>query len=422
MTENYSGEYLSVKIRENWHYIGVNDRETRLFENMWPLENGVSYNSYLYTGEKTALLDTVKINKTSNFVEKLDSALGGRDLDYLVIHHMEPDHSGSITSVLDLYPNCKLVGNKKTKEFLENFYELAEYGFDYENNFIEVAEGEKLDLGDTELTFYLTPMVHWPESMVSYEESTKTLFSQDAFGAFGALSGAIFDDEINWEFYLDDTVRYYTNIIGKFSAQVRGALNKLSGLDIEMICPVHGPVWRENPGRIVKLYNQLAEQETQEGVAIVYGSMYGNTEKMAETIARQLAVRGVKNVKIYDVSKTHLSYLVSDIWRYEGLILGSCTYNNSIFPLMNNLVETLRNQKMKNHTIGVFGSYSWGGGALKALKQFAEESGYDKIEATAEAKGTPSEKDYADCIEIGNQMADKIIEKRATQLTKMLGM
>ena len=407
-------EYLSVEIDKNWHYIGVNDRDTRLFENMWPLENGVSYNSYLYTGEKTALLDTVKINKSGLFVEKLEAALKGRPIDYLIVHHMEPDHSGSITSVLDLYPDIKLVGNKKTREFLENYYQLEGYnGFSYEKNFVEVGDGDKLSLGDTELTFYLTPMVHWPESMVSFEESTGRLFSQDAFGAFGSLSGAIFDDEINWEFYLDDTIRYYTNIIGKFSTLVKNALKKLSPLDIKMICPVHGPVWRTNPSRIFDLYQKLSDQKTEEGVAIIYGSMYGNTEKMAETIARTLAVRGIKNVRIFDVSKTHLSYLLADMWRYEGLVLGSCTYNNALFPPMENLVRTLVNQKMKNHTLGVFGSYSWGGGALKELQEFANKSGYDLVESTVEVKGTPNKEDFEKGVDLGNEMADKIIAKRS---------
>lgn len=407
-------EYLSVEIDKNWHYIGVNDRDTRLFENMWPLENGVAYNSYLYTGEKTALLDTVKINKSGLFVEKLEAALKGRPIDYLIVHHMEPDHSGSITSVLDLYPDIKLVGNKKTREFLENYYQLEGYnGFSYEKNFVEVGDGDKLSLGDTELTFYLTPMVHWPESMVSFEESTGRLFSQDAFGAFGSLSGAIFDDEINWEFHLDDTIRYYTNIIGKFSTLVKNALKKLSPLDIKMICPVHGPVWRTNPSRIFDLYQKLSDQKTEEGVAIIYGSMYGNTEKMAETIARILAVRGIKNVRIFDVSKTHLSYLLADMWRYEGLILGSCTYNNGLFPPMENLVRTLVNQKMKNHTLGVFGSYSWGGGALKGLQEFADKSGYDLVESTVEVKGTPNKEDFEKGLALGNEMADKIIAKRS---------
>ncbi len=413
--------YLSVEIRKNLYYIGVNDRLTHLFENMWPLENGVSYNSYIFTGEKTALLDTVKINKVDNFVEKLLSVLNGRQLDYLVVHHMEPDHSGSISTVIDMFPNVKLVGNKKTKEFLNTFYKLEEFdGYDLDANFVEVKDGDKLDLGDTALTFYTTPMVHWPESMVSYEESTGTLFSQDAFGSFGALSGAIFDDEINWEFYLDDTVRYYTNIVGKFSLQVQNALKKLAPLDIKMVCPVHGPVWRTNPKRIIQLYAQLAKYETEEGVVIAYGSMYGNTEKMAEAIARSIAVRGIKNVKIYDVSKTHMSYMLSDLWRYEGIILGSCTYNNSLFPNMATLVKTLETQKMKNHTLGVFGSYSWSGGALKELKEFAEKSGFDVLETTVETKGAPTEADLALCAKIGEEMADKLLERRAKQLSEML--
>lgn len=416
--------YLSVEIRKNLHYIGVNDRDTRLFENMWPLENGVSYNSYLFTGEKTALLDTVKINRVDNFLEKLETTLDGRPLDYLVVHHMEPDHSGSILSVVDVYPDVKIVGNKRTKDFLKNFYAIDELNnYDFESRYVEVGDGDKLDLGDTELTFYLTPMVHWPESMVSFEESTGTLFSQDAFGSFGSLSGAIFDDEINWEFFLDDTVRYYTNIIGKFSQQVIGALDKLAPLDIKMVCPVHGPVWRSNPDKIITLYRQLAEQKTEEGVVIVYGSMYGHTEKMAETIARTIASRGVRNVKIYDVSKTHLSYLLADLWRYQGLILGSCTYNNSLFPNMATLVTTLRNQKMKNHTMGMFGSYSWSGGALKALKEFAAESpAYNVLETTVEAKGSPTEEDYKKCVQLGNEMADVIISKRGDELSSMLGL
>lgn len=405
--------YLTVKIRENLSYIGVNDRSTSLFENMWPLENGISYNSYVFTGEKTALLDTVKITKVDTFMEKLSEALNGRDLDYLIIHHMEPDHSGSLTNVTEAYPNVKLVGNKKTKEFIKNYFSKSDFGnYDCEKNFIEMNDEDELDLGDTSLTFYTTPMVHWPESMVSYEKSTGTLFSQDAFGSFGSLSGAIFDDEINWEFYLNDTVRYYTNIIGKFTRMVQNALKKLQPLEIKMVCPLHGPIWRTNPKKIMDLYSQLANYETEEGVVIVYGSMYGHTEKMAETVARKIASRGVSNVKIYDISKTHLSYILADLWRYDGIILGSCTYNNALFPLMENLIRTLEAQKMCNHTLGVFGSYSWAGGALKELQEFQKKSGYDIIEETAEVKGNPTETDLERLNIMGDIMADKILAKR----------
>lgn len=392
---------LSVKITDSLHYIGVNDRDTRLFENMWPLEDGVSYNSYLLTGEKTALLDTVKITKVDSFLDKVREALGGRPLDYLVIHHMEPDHSGSVRTVIDAYPNVTLVGNKKTAEFLNAFYGVTE-------NVKIVADGESLDLGTQKLTFYTTPMVHWPESMVSFEENSGTLFSQDAFGGFGALSGSIFDDEINWEYFAGETRRYYSNIVGKFSKQVQAALKKLGGLDIKMICPVHGPVWREQPEKIVDLYDRMSRYESEEGVVIVYGSMYGNTEVMAETIARGLAEEGVKNIRIYDVSKTHNSYILSDIWKYRGLILGSCTYNNYLFPLMHNLLNVIKMNKLQNHILGMFGSYSWSGGALKALKEFGDMCEYDVIETTVEVKSAPTREDLRVCKEIAKQMADKL--------------
>ena len=392
---------LSVPINDSLHYIGVNDRDTRLFENMWPLEDGVSYNSYLLKGDKTALLDTVKITKVDTFLEKVREVLGDRPLDYLVVHHMEPDHSGSIRTVIDEYPNVTIVGNKKTAEFLNNFYNITE-GVQI------VADGETLDLGSHKLTFYTTPMVHWPESMVSFEEVTGTLFSQDAFGGFGALNGPIFDDEINWEYYAAETRRYFTNIVGKFSRQVQAALKKLGGLDIKMICPVHGPIWREHPEKIVDLYDRWSRYESEDGVVIVYGSMYGNTEVMAETIARALAEEGVRNIRIYDVSKTHNSYILSDIWNYRGLILGSCTYNNYLFPLMHNLLNVIKMNKLQNHILGMFGSYSWSGGALKALKEFGETCEYDVIETTVEAKGAPTKEDLEVCKEIAVQMAEKL--------------
>ncbi len=392
---------LSVPINDTLHYIGVNDRDTRLFENMWPLEDGVSYNSYLLTGEKTALLDTVKITKVDTFLDKVREVLGDRPLDYLVVHHMEPDHSGSIRIVLDEYPDVTIVGNKKTAEFLNNFYGITE-------NIQIVADGETLDLGTHRLTFYTTPMVHWPESMVSFEEVSGTLFSQDAFGGFGALNGPIFDDEINWEYYAAETRRYFSNIVGKFSKQVQAALKKLGGLDIKMICPVHGPVWRENPGKIIDMYDRLSRYESEEGVVIVYGTMYGNTEVMAETIARALADEGVKNIRIFDVSKTHNSYILSEIWQYRGLILGSCTYNNYLFPLMHNLLNVIKMNRLQNHVLGMFGSFSWSGGALKALKEFGETCEYDVIETTVEAKGAPTKEDLEVCRQIAVEMAAKL--------------
>ncbi len=392
---------LSVKITDNLHYIGVNDRETHLFENLWPLDNGISYNSYILTGGKTALLDTVKITKVDSFMVKIQSILKGRKLDYLVIHHMEPDHSGSIRAVLELHPGVKLVGNKKTGEFLSAFYGISD-------DFIEVKEGDSLDLGDTKLDFYMTPMVHWPESMMSYERTSKILFSQDAFGGFGALNGPIFDDEINWDFYESETRRYYSNIVGKHSRQVQTAIKKLAGLDISMICPVHGPVWRSRPQKIVELYDRWSRFDTEPGVVIVYGSMYGNTAVMAEATARVLAEEGISDIKLYDVSKTHVSYIINEVWKYRGLVLGSCTYNNGLFPPMAHLVNLIRMNNLKNHVLGIFGSYSWSGGAVKALKEFAEVSEFDLIDTVVEAKCAPTAADLDGCAAIAREMARRL--------------
>lgn len=393
---------LSVKVTEDIYYIGVNDRETYLFENMWPLDNGVTYNSYIIKDEKNVLLDTVKINKVDSFVEKMNEALSGEKLDYLVIHHMEPDHSSSIRNIMSLYPELTLVVNKKTREMLKEFYGIEDV------NMLEVKEGDELSLGKRTLRFFMTPMVHWPESMVSYETCDKILFSQDAFGGFGALNGPIFDDEINWKYYESETRRYYSNIIGKHSKQVQGVLKKLEALEIKMICPVHGPVWRTNPDKIIEEYRKWSHYETEEGVVIVYGSMYGNTATMAETVARYLAEEGIKNIKIYDASKTHHSYIVNDIWKYKGLILASCAYNNGLFPPMATLVKVIEMNNIKNHILGICGSYSWSGGGVKNLKLFAECGDYDVIEHTVEAKCSPKKEDLESLARIAKEMAKKL--------------
>lgn len=393
---------LSVEMMEDIYYIGVNDRETYLFENMWPLENGVSYNSYLIRDEKNTLLDAVKITKVDSFLDKIEEALEGEELHYFVVHHMEPDHSGSIREVLTKYPNVQLIGNKKTREMLKEFYRLEP------ENFIEVAEGDEISLGKRTLKFFMTPMVHWPESMVSYEINSKILFSQDAFGGFGALSGPIFDDEINWNFYESETRRYYSNIVGKFSKQVQGVLKKLEGLDIKMICPVHGPVWRTNPGKIVEEYTKWSNYETEDGVVIVYGSMYGNTALMAESVARHLAEAGIMNVRIFDVSKTHASHILSEMWKYKGVILGSCSYNNGLYPPMQNLVNIIESNKIKNHVLGVFGTFAWSGGGVKVLKAFGEKEDFDFIDYTVESKCASTSEDLNNLKVIADEMAKRL--------------
>lgn len=394
---------VSVKILDNLYYLGVNDRETNLFENMWPLPDGIAYNSYLITDEKTALLDTVKITKVDGFVDTLKDILGGRDLDYLVIHHMEPDHSGCVKTIMELYPNVTIVTNKKARAMMDDYFDIEL------DNYIEVKNGDVLDLGERKLNFVMTPMVHWPESMVSYESTDKVLFSQDIFGGYGSLNGTIFDDEMNFEFFRDDIRRYYSNIVGKYSKQAARSLEKVKDLDINIICPVHGIIWRTNPDLIVDEYIRLANQVNEEGVIIAYGSMYGNTEKMADYLARFIAEEGIKNVKVYDVSKTNASYILSDIWKYNGLVLGSCTYNNSVYPMMNQLMYTLKMNKLKNHVLGIFGSYGWSGGAVKELTEFASEGGTFEVAPTVvDTKGAMKEEDIENLRTLAKEIAEMV--------------
>ena len=397
------GNLRIVKMNDHLHYIGVNDRYTHLFEAMWPLPDGISYNSYLFDGgSKTCLLDCVRIDSVREFMDNITEVLGGRSLDYVVVDHMEPDHTSSLKSVIERYPDIKIITNKKAVAMMNNFYNIGD------DRVILVEDGETVEIGERKLTFYTTPMVHWPESMVCFEEETGILFSQDAFGGFGTLDGAIFDDQLNWDNYREETIRYYTNIVGKYSVQVIRALKKLEGLDIKMICPDHGPVWRENIGRIVGLYSDLSEQKTEDGVLIVYGSMYGNSEFVAESIARALAEEGVRNIRIRDISKTHLSYLISETWNYKGIILGCPTYNVGLFPPMENLVEVLKKQKMKNHILGTFTNYTWGGGAEKKFAEFAESVKWDVLPTTVDVMGLPGDEDFEKCRQMAKEMAEAL--------------
>lgn len=392
-----------VTINDHLHYVGVNDRYTHLFESMWPLPDGISYNSYLFDGgSETCLIDCVKVNSVREFFDNLIDVLDGRKLDYVIVNHMEPDHTSSLELVREYFPEVQIITNKKAVAMMKNFYEIGD------ENVKIVKDGETVAIGDRELTFYTTPMVHWPESMVCFEEAEGILFSQDIFGGFGTLDGAIFDDQVEWSKYREETIRYYTNIVGKYSTQVIRALKKLEGLDIKMVCPDHGPIWRENIERIVSLYRDLSEQKTEDGVLIVYGSMYGNTEAMAESLARALTEEGVRNIRIRDISKTHLSYLISETWLYRGIILGCPTYNVDLFPPMANLVEVLKKQKMKNHILGTFTNYSWGGGAEKAFAAFAESVDWEILPTTVDVMGLPEEEDNKKCKQLAKEMAEAL--------------
>ena len=392
-----------VPIVDDVYWIGVNDRTTELFEAIWPLPDGVSYNSYLIDDDEVAVIDTVKETHIESYLQNIKDTLGGRHPDYLIINHIEPDHSGAIKAFKEAFPEIQIVGNQKTMNLLEDFYEI-------EDNHVVVSDGDTIDLGEHQLNFHLTPMVHWPETMMTYEEKTGTLFSGDAFGGFGTLDGGIFDDEVNIEHYESEIRRYYSNIVGKYSPMVQKAISKLSDLEIEIIASTHGPVWRDNPERIISDYDRWSKQEKEQGVVMVYGSMYGNTQKIVEEIARNLATEGIKNIKIYNISKTHVSHIINDIWKYEGLILGSCTYNMGIFPKMDYLLRILENKNIKNHTLGIFGSYSWSGGAVSRLEEFADNLNYDYVDPAVEIKCSATEEDFADCAKLAKSVAQQIKE------------
>ena len=312
--------HLTREVAPGIHWIGGNDRRIALFENMFPLPNGVVYNSYLVMDQKVALIDAVDSAITRQFFENIDHVLGGRAVDYLVVNHMEPDHCGSIEELSRRFPFMKIVGNVKTFQMIRQFYD-----FDTDGRTIEVTEGDGLNLGAHRLRFFLAPMVHWPEVMFTYEETEKILFSADAFGAFGALHGNLFADETDFDnLFLDETRRYYANIIGKYGPQVRAALQKISGVAVEKIFPLHGPLWRRDLDRILGLYDLWSRYEPEKrGVLVAYASMYGNTENAALAVANRLAEAGVRDMRVYDISKTHASRIIADAFKYSHLVLAS---------------------------------------------------------------------------------------------------
>lgn len=393
--------YQPIKLSERVFYVGVNDRRTALFENLWPLDRGIAYNSYLIKDEKTTLIDTVEIGHIDKFLNKIKAIIGNQPIDYLVINHMEPDHAGSIELLAGIYPNMKLVGNNKTRPMVEGFFNM-------EDRFVEVTEGETLSIGTTQLEFYMIPMVHWPETMITYQTNDGIVFSGDAFGSFGSLDGGVFDDEIEFDYFEDEMRRYYSNIVGKYGNPVQKALQKLSSLKINTIAATHGPILRKYIPAVLEKYQKWSQYQTDKGVVIAFASMYGNTEEMAEVIARELAIQGIKSIRMYDVSKTHPSYIISDIFKYKGVILGSPTYCNELHPNMEFLITQLEHMGIKDHYLGIFGSFSWAGAAVKRLQAFSEKIKWEMVGQPVEEKYTLKEDKFQACLEISREMANKI--------------
>lgn len=361
------------------HYVGVNDRSTHLFEGMWPIPYGVSYNSYLIDDEKVALVDTVELGYFDIFLQHIKAILGEKPIDYLIVNHMEPDHSSSIALIKQYYPEVTIVGNAKTFGMIDGYYGV-------ESKRLVVKEGDTLDLGYHKLAFYMAPMVHWPEVMVTYDATEQVLFSADAFGTYGTVDGGPIDTQINLDKYWDEMVRYYANIVGKYGTPVQKALQKLGALPIQMICSTHGPVWTENIAKVIGIYDRLSRYDADKGVVIVYGSMYGHTEQMAEQLARQLTAKGVKNVVMHNVSKSHPSYILADIFKYNGLIIGSPTYNTQLYPEVEAILSKILMRDIKGRCLGWFGSFSWAGKAVGLLGEFAEKSHFTLVGEPVEMK------------------------------------
>lgn len=358
------------KVTNDIVWIGCNDRRLALFENLFPLKHGVSYNSYLILDEKVTLMDTVDANETEQFLENLDAALAGKSLDYLVVQHMEPDHCANVGRLLDKFPEMKLVVNAKTVKMIEQFFHPVE-----EERLVVVKEGDTLSIGKHVLHFVMAPMVHWPEVMVTYDETEKVLFSADAFGTFGALNGNLFADEVDFEKdWMAEARRYYSNIVGKYGVPVQTLLKKAAGLDIQMICPLHGPVWRENLNVFLEKYDTWSKYEPEEqDVILIYGSIYGHTEAVVNALATKLAEQGLKNVKVYDVSTTHVSELIGEIFRASHIVLASPTYNGGIYPPMANLLHDMKALAVQNRTVAVMENGSWAPVAARLMQKELNE-------------------------------------------------
>ena len=364
--------YCVKTIKDDLFWVGGTDRRLALFENAFPIPRGVSYNAYVLMDEKTVLFDTVDKAVGQQFFENLEHALGGRPLDYVVVNHMEPDHCATLGEVAARYPDAKVVCNAKTVSIIKQFYD-----FDIDSRALVVKEGDTLSTGRHSLTFVMAPMVHWPEVMVTYDTTDKILFSADAFGTFGAMNGNLYADEVNFERdWLDDARRYYTNIVGKFGPSVQALLKKAAGLEIAMICPLHGPVWRENISWYVDKYLTWSSYQPEEkAVMIAYGSIYGHTENAANILACRLADKGVKNIVMYDVSNTHPSYLIAEAFRCSHLVLASVTYNGGLFSYMEHFLSELKAHGLQGRTVALVENGSWGvlagklmGEALSGMK------------------------------------------------------
>jgi flavorubredoxin len=393
-----------IEIGDNTSWVGVNDRTTDLFEGLWPIDGvGVSYNSYIIKDTKNVLIDLAKAIKTDDFFDQITSIIELDKIDYIILNHMEPDHTGVVKTLQMLAKNAEILCTPKAVNMLQEYYGIT-------RGVRAVKDGEILSLGSHELQFFHVPFVHWPETMVTFDTKTGILFSCDAFGGYGAFQGTIFDDDCpKIDFYIEESLRYYTNIVAKFSTPVINAINKINGLTIKTIAPSHGLVWRSEPRRIIQLYKKWAEYSTsggEKGITLLYGSMYGNTEAMMNAVAHGISDGGI-HPEIFDVARTHVSYMLPSLWKNRGVVIGAPTYEVSLFPYMQVALEKAQLKSVKNKKAIYFGSYGWSKGAFKKVQQLTEGLNWE-ITEELEFPGQVTPELYKQGYEMGKKFARSI--------------
>ncbi len=394
------------KITEDIFYIGCSDRRLSLFESAYPVKDGMSYNSYVLIDEKTVLFDTVDKVCAEQFYENLNASLNGRKLDYVVVQHMEPDHCALLAEVIKIHPNVQVVCTQKTVAMIKQFFT-----FDIDSRVTIVKEGDTLKTGKHEFQFIMAPMVHWPEVMVTYDKTDKILFSADAFGSFGAINGNLFDNEVNWEKdYLDEARRYYTNIVGKYGLQVQMLLKKASGLDIKMLCPLHGLMIRENINLFIEKYDKWSSYTPEENsVLIAYSSVYGGTESAVNLLASKLADKGIKGIKMYDVSMTHPSFVLSEAFRYSHIVIATTTYNAGIFESMETFLHILSSHSLQNRKYVIIQNGSWAPACGGQIKEILEKlKGTEILDDSICIKSTLKEEQIAELDNVVNTIAKSL--------------
>jgi flavorubredoxin len=399
-----------VEIGPGIFWVGVNDNTTDLFEGLWPVrKEGVSYNSYVIIDKKKVIVDLIKPIKTEEYLIGLEALTPIKEIDYIVLNHLEPDHAGLLLTFAQLAPQARFVCSAKAAEMIPRFLKVE--GGD---RFLVVKDGDGLDLGEKSLQFFSTPFLHWPETMMTYEKSQKILFSCDAFGGFGAIHGRIFDDEADsLEFYEKEALRYYVNIVANYSQRVVAAIEKLAAVPVNIIAPSHGLIWRQRPGRIIELYQKWANYATgvkEKGISLIYGSMYGFTESLTDAVARGLARTGIKYC-LFDGGRTSVSYILPSLWTMEGVMVGAPTYEVRLFPPIRNILEMARHKRIFGLKAAYFGTYGWSGGALKEFRQLADELKW-KVMDTFEVQGMPDKNDLARAEEWAEKFALSLLQNQ----------